>query len=266
MKEEQFEIMAMAYLKEEISEEDSMVFEALLAKNTEYQKEFDALAVSWNNIDSMVVPEPSENMDKAFFQMLGTAIEKEKQQSNWATRVQEMLAWLFRPQLAYGLLILAFGLSVGYLMKEDKGTQQIEPQVVSNDETEEVREKLVLTLLEQPSANKRLEGVNEANKINKVDETVINALLKTLNSDANVNVRLAAIESLTSYVDNPVVRQGLIQSIPNQESPIIQVTLANLMVALQEKKSVEPFKRLLREKQLDTTVKKKIENSIESII
>ncbi|WP_350284906.1 HEAT repeat domain-containing protein [uncultured Croceitalea sp.] len=266
MNEEQFEVMAMAYLKDEISKENKMEFEAFIANNTDYRKEFDALTASWNDFDSIVVPEPSENMDKAFFQMLGSAIEKEKERLNWATQVQEILALIFRPQLAYGILILALGVSVGYFMKQDNTIQQIEPKVVSNDETEEVREKLVLTLLEQPSANKRLEGVNEANKISKVDETVINALLKTLNSDANVNVRLAAIESLTNYVDNPVVRQGLIQSIPNQESPIIQVTLANLMVALQEKKSVEPFKQLLREKQLDTTVKKKIENSIESII
>jgi hypothetical protein len=92
------------------------------------------------------------------------------------------------------------------------------------------------------------------------------ALLQTLNSDSNVNVRLAAIESLTNYVDNPMVRQGLVQSIPNQESPLLQITLANLMVALQEKASIEPFRQLLKEKQLDTTVKKRIEKSIQSII
>ncbi|MGD1947811.1 MAG: hypothetical protein ACFB0A_16505, partial [Croceivirga sp.] len=62
------------------------------------------------------------------------------------------------------------------------------------------------------------------------------------------------------------VRQGLIQSIPNQESPIIQVTLANLMLALEEKRSIELFKQLLKKPELDTTVKKKIEKTIESII
>ena len=129
-----------------------------------------------------------------------------------------------------------------------------------------VREKLVLTLLDQPSANKRLDGVSEANKIAHIDATIINALLKTLNNDSNVNVRLAAIESLSNYVDDAKVRQGLVQSIPNQEAPIVQVTLANLMLALQEKQSVEPFKKLLQKKELDTTVKKKIESTIQSII
>ena len=77
---------------------------------------------------------------------------------------------------------------------------------------------------------------------------------------------MAAIESLSNYVDNAEVRQGLVQSIPNQEAPIVQVTLANLMLALQEKQSVEPFKKLLQKKELDTTVKKKIESTIQSII
>ena len=71
---------------------------------------------------------------------------------------------------------------------------------------------------------------------------------------------------MTNYVENPLVRQGLVQAIQNQESPIMQITLANLMVALQEKASIEPFKQLLKNQELDTTVKKKIKNSIESII
>ena len=124
----------------------------------------------------------------------------------------------------------------------------------------------MLTLLEQPSANQRLQGINEVNKIGKIDETVITALLKTLNNDANVNVRLAAIESLTKYLEEPMVREGLVQSIVKQDSPIIQVTLANLMVALQEKESIEPFKTLMRTKELDKSVKQKLETSINSII
>jgi len=111
-----------------------------------------------------------------------------------------------------------------------------------------------------------LQGINEANKIEKTDEKVINALLQTLNNDSNVNVRLAAIESLTNYVNDPKVREGLVQSIVRQDAPIVQITLANLMVALQEKKSIEPFKTLMRTKELNTSVKKKLETSIKSII
>jgi len=258
MEHTDFEILALGYLRGELNEKEAQKFEALLNESPFYMETLEAMESSWNAMDSFEVPEPSERMDTKFFQMLGTAMEKKEKASAVATTFEVLRNWLLRPQLAYGLLLLSVGLGAGYFLKQ--GTQQqVGTTVVVSDDATEVREKLVLTLLEQPSANKRLEGVSEANKIAQVDATVIDALLKTLNKDANVNVRLAAIESLTNYVGNARVRQGLIQSIPNQESPIVQVTLANLMLALEEKKSIAPFKRLLKEQELDTTVKKKIE-------
>ncbi|WP_435624622.1 hypothetical protein [Flagellimonas sp.] len=263
MDRETFETKAMDYLSGEMTTADRKVFEALLEDNTEYRKAYSELEASWNSIQSMDAPEPTSNMDSTFFDMLSKEIKKSEKKTskdvlgNW-------FGWV-RPQFALGALLLVLGLTLGYFMAPNKEIPSSESSIAEK-ETEAVRQKLVLTLLEQPSANQRLQGVGEANKITNVDEIVVKALLKTLNNDANVNVRLAAVESLTNYVDNPLVRQGLVQAIPNQESPIMQITLANLMVALQEKASIEPFKQLLKEQELDTTVKKKIKNSIESII
>jgi hypothetical protein len=264
MDQEKFEIQAMDFMSGTMSSKDTKDFEKFLAENPEYDEKYKALLASWELMENLDTPEISPQMDEAFFSMLSDEMErnkkKETKKSFW-----DGIFTVFRPQLAYGILLLAIGLGVGYYLSSPQQPKPIET-TVSNNETEEVRQKLVLTLLEQPSANQRLQGVSEANKFENADEIVIKALLQTLNNDSNVNVRLAAIESLTSYVDNPMVRQGLVQSIPSQESPILQITLANLMVALQEKSSIEPFKKLLKEKQLDTTVKKRIENSIESII
>lgn len=264
MDKEKFELQCMDYMTGAMSEEESKKFKDFLNENIEHQDQFNELTDTWKMVQELETPESSIKMDEAFFGMLNKEVGKAAKKSIWDT-LSEGLATIFKPQLAYGLLLLGIGLGIGYHMNSSGSTNTIEI-AASNEETENVRQKLILTLLEQPSANQRLQGVNEANKVENVDEMVIKALLQTLNNDSNVNVRLAAIESLTNYVDNPLVRQGLVQSIPNQESPILQITLANLMVALQEKASIEPFKQLLKEKQLDTTVKKKIENSIESII
>lgn len=265
MEHTNFEILALGYLRGELDEKAATDFEALLDADPSYKEIFEGLSSTWKAMDNREVPEPSERMDSAFFQMLGEEMEKEARGNPIGTFLDRLQHWLFRPQFAYGLVFLVVGLGAGYFLKQEN-QQQYPSITVASNEANEVREKLVLTLLEQPSANKRLEGVSEANKIGQVDATVIEALLKTLNKDSNVNVRLAAIESLTNYVDNAMVRQGLIQSIPNQESPIVQVTLANLMLALEEKRSIAPFKQLLKEQELDTTVKKKIEATIASII
>ncbi|WP_343487446.1 HEAT repeat domain-containing protein [Allomuricauda sp. d1] len=267
MEKERFELLAIDYLRGGLEGKDKKVFEDYLKKNPEAIATFEELKESWHLMDSLSTPETSAAMDARFFEFLHAETEKNAgKQGGWIDNLSNSLKYLFRPQLAYGLILLGIGLAVGYFLNSNDNAQVIEKTVVSNQETEDVREKLVLTLLEQPSANKRLQGVSEAGKIESVDEQVMAALLQTLNNDPNTNVRLAAIESLTNYVDNPMVRQGLVQSIPNQGSPIVQVTLANLMSALQEKKSIAPFRKLLKEKKLDTAVKKKIENTIESII
>ncbi len=267
MDKKTFESKVIDFLSDRMDEKEKREFERIVSDHPKYQKEFKELNETWGYVDNMETHEPSEKMDAQFFEMLHKATEKDKKSNerseNWLSKV---LSAFWKPQIAYGILLLAIGLGAGYFIKTDTSTAPMKTTIVSNPETQEVREKLVLTLLEQPSANKRLQGVNEANKIAKVDEKVIKALLQTLNNDPNVNVRLAAIESLTNYLDNPIVREGLVQSIVKQDSPIVQVTLANLMVALQEKKSIEPFRTLMRTKELNESVKEKLETSIKSII
>ncbi len=265
MDKEKFEIQAMDYLSGNMSEKDSVQFEALLKANENYRKEFEVLVDAWAQIEKLDAPEPSTKMDEAFFEILSKETGKNRAGSFWQ-KSWELILSVWQPKLAYSLLLVGIGLGIGYVLSTNNLFDGKQDLVEVDPETKEVRQRLVLTLLEQPSANQRLQGVSEANKIVKVDSIVVKALLQTLNNDPNVNVRLAAIESLTNYVDDPLVRQGLVQSIGHQESPILQVTLANLMVALQEKASIEPFRQLLKEKALDTTVKKKIKNSIESII
>ncbi len=265
MDRENFEIKAMEYLSGDMSEMERVGFEKLLTSNENYRKELEELKGIWSRVEQLDAPEPTSRMDERFFETLSKE-KSEKTVGKFWQSLQETLFSVLRPQFAYGLLLVGIGLGLGYFFSPNAVSNPGQTVVEVNNETEKVRQRLVLTLLEQPSANQRLQGVSEANKIANVDSIVVRALLQTLNSDPNVNVRLAAIESLTNYLENPLVRQGLVQSIAHQESPILQVTLANLMVALQEKASIEPFRQLLKEKALDTTVKKKIKNSIESII
>lgn len=269
MDSKKIEILTMEYLSKNMKAQEQADFEELLQNHPEYLQLFDGLRETWQGIDNIESPSPSEKMDERFYAMLHEEAEKrEKSDSKSADGFWTFLESLWKPQLAYGILILGLGLFTGYFLRPTSPAEQIETTVVSQSEpeTEGVRQQLVLTLLEQPSASKRLQGINEANKIGKTDEKVIDALLQTLNNDSNVNVRLAAIESLTNYVNDPKVREGLVQSIVRQDAPIVQVTLANLMVALQEIRSIEPFKTLMQSKELNTSVKKKLETSIKSII
>ena len=70
------------------------------------------------------------------------------------------------------------------------------------------------------------------------------------------------LEALTHYTENPLVREGLVQSILQQESPLVQAALADVMLRLQEKKAIKPLKKLLQQKGLNEMVKTRIEETI----
>jgi len=126
----------------------------------------------------------------------------------------------------------------------------------------DMRQMIMLSLLENPSASERIRGVSYTNEISQVNTKIIDALLTTLNNDPNVNVRLMTLDALLHYASNPVVREGLVQSIVQQESPLMQSALADAMLKMQEKRAVQPFKKLLEQKQINVQVRTKIEQTI----
>jgi hypothetical protein len=95
---------------------------------------------------------------------------------------------------------------------------------------------------------------------------VAEALLTTLNNDPNVNVRLVTLDALVRFARDPLVREGLIKSIAQQDSPLMQSAIADVMVKLQEKGSVQSLQELLRKKDINEMVRKKIEQSIHRLI
>ncbi len=95
---------------------------------------------------------------------------------------------------------------------------------------------------------------------------MVDALLETLNDDPNVNVRLVTLEALVKFANEPAVRQGLVQSIANQESPLMQSAIADVMVKLQEKRSVRSLQELLKKSDLNESIRSKIEMSISKLM
>ncbi len=259
----EFKETIVDYLSGNLNETEALRFEQFLEQNTQYQEEFDAESVLWGGVEEEI-PAPTSAMDVKFYTMLN-AQEHATEQPSLFKRLEQVLFGSFPKQLAYTLAILVAGFFIGNGLNLGN-TSNKDSIEVAKKETEKVRSELVLTLLDQPSANKRLQAVNEVGKLNTVTETIIKALFSTLNNDDNVNVRLSAIEALKNYTDIPLVREGLVSSIIHQKSPLVQIELADLMVVLQEKKAVKQFKELIKEKDVNTNAKQKMEESIQSII
>ena len=222
----------------------------------------------WDLMGEMPVPEPSGNLQLNFDAML----------EEFKASVGKGRVLTLRPALAVAcsLLLVAAGLGLGLLLHRSTPTvPSIAQQSPASDQQQlaalttqvhEMREMVMLSLLQNPSASERMRGISYTEEIRNVNPNIAEALLATLNSDPNVNVRLTTLEALTHFANNPAVREGLVQSILQQESPLVQSALADVMLKLQEKRAVRSFKQLLQQKDLNGIVRDKIEQTITRLI
>ncbi len=207
------------------------------------------------------VPVPSMKLNDKFYAML--AEEKKKSARKFSFQIPE---WSYlMPRLAVLATTLVIGFAGGYFLQRPSSQPNGEVAQL-NQQIGELKEMMMLSLLEKESASERLRAVSLTNDMDQASDKVTQALLETLNNDPNENVRLAALEALTPYVRQSSIRMELIRSIANQESPVVQVSLAELMVAIQEKKSVTELQKLLDSDKTPADVKKQIKKSIDVLI
>ncbi len=210
-------------------------------------------------IQKMEMLTPSLNLDDRFYAALANERKQIKKETSFS---MPSLSFLF-PRLAMAVVLLLSGFSVGYFLQSP-----IQKNEVSDlyQEVSDLKEMMMLSLLEKESATQRLKAVSLTSEMNEVSDKVTNALFLALNQDENVNVRLAALEAIKPYVSKSSVRTKLIESIDSQTSPLVQVALAELMVSIQEKKSVNALKQLLENESTPREVRDKISESIKVLI
>lgn len=200
---------------------------------------------------------PSLKLDDAFYGML--AKERRKQSGFTIT----WPGWSFlMPRMAMGAVIMLLGFAGGYWLRNPAPSADV---AGLTREVTELKEMMMLSLLEKESASDRLRAVSLTQEMG-ASEKVTAALLSTLNNDPNVNVRLAALDAITPFVNDSRVRAELVRSIALQESPLVQVSLAELMGAIQEKNSVGELRKLMDSDRTPKEVKEKIRQTISVLI
>lgn len=203
---------------------------------------------------------PSVRLDNLFYEML--AKESKPVRPSF---FKNLFHWPeLAPRLAFASFTLIIGLVAGFLLRSPlQKDEQIE---LLGQEVSDLKELMMLSLLEKESATERLKAVSLTHDMNQASQKVTGALIETLNNDENVNVRLAALDALKAYVGESAVRQELIRAIARQDSPLVQIALAELMVALQAKSSVKEFDKILHDKNTPADVKDKIKESIKVLL
>ena len=258
------------WLHDQLTDDERAKVDAHVASCAECQQELTTHEHLWELMEELPAPEPPAGTLVRFNAMLDVYKASGAGQGRGmaiVTRIKQFFTLQPAFVMAYSLLLVVVGIGLGHWLNASTPT----PGAPSGDKKQleeltaqisDMREMMMKSLLQNPSASERIRGVGYASEITRVNVGVIEALLTTLNNDQNVNVRLMTLEALTHYAADPAVREGLVASILQQESPLVQAALADVMLKLQEKNAVRPFKKLLQQKNLNSLVRTKIETAI----
>ena len=229
------------------------------------------LGVVWRGMEAMQEPEPSPAMRTRFLETLHAYQEgfqeAQRKQTNAGRASFWSGWWPARPawQAAFAALLLVAGVVGGRYALSPRAPEANPELAQLQGQVENLRQLVALSLLQQQSPSARLRGVTYSYQIAQPDQQVQQALLHAVNHDSNVNVRLSAVDALAKFANDPAVRRALADSLPTQDSALVQVALIDLLTQLGEKDSVGALQKLAQDSRADQEVRQRAASAAEKL-
>jgi HEAT repeat protein len=238
MDKEKLESRIIDYIDGKINETERVELERELAQNKEAYSMYEQLKEVIQTMGRVQPLEPSGKLKAQFEQLLQKEIQAEKK-----TKTIFFSPMVYRAAAAV-LLVLA-GVAIGNWINKD---QEQEKQITElQQQVDENRKMMMAMLNNQQSASQRMVGLSVAYEMDKPDDEIVHVLVKTMNEDPNSNVRLAAMDALGKFSNEPNVRKALIESLSTQKDPVVQIALIQLMVKMKEKSILNQLEKITRD-------------------
>jgi hypothetical protein len=220
------------------------------------------LELTWHRLGELSEPEPSPALRRRFEAALAEEISRQEAAAGHPTgaswRGRLAASWSRAaggPAPAWVAAALVAGLGVGALL----GTQRPDPRVEAlQGQVGALHEMVALSLLEQESPSRRLQGVQHGVSLGSPPPPLEEALVRAVDWDPNVNVRLAALDALAPVAGEGRVLNRLLRSFPDQESPLVQIEMIDLLLAADGAEARRVVAQLAEDPELPVEVRRHI--------
>ena len=184
------------YLDNALSKTKTVEVEKHLSTCGECQKELEELKILFKAIANEPESIPSDKLRIKFEEALEleketatkvVSLSKEQKNTSWASNMLKVAA-------SIALLVGSF--QMGSVFQQKKSSSDL---AVVQNESLQFKQTAMLSLMENQSASKRIQGVNYIEEFPNPDEAIVNALTNRLLYDENDNVRLNAFEALSKF-------------------------------------------------------------------
>lgn len=255
----------LAYVSDDLDDYRKRTVEQHLSACPECKNELVSLQQVWTDLGTLPEQQPSESLRARVYGMIDT-FERGKNQM----RTQGASPWKYffqfkNPAIQFGLaaaLLLVGGLA-GYQLRVERSNQNQLSQL--QHQVKDMNRLLTISLLQQTSASERLRGVSLSYGPGSADPEVISALLHALKYDANVNVRLAALDALSDEVSQQKVQDEIVKALPKQNSPLVQIAIIDLLLQSHSREVAGILRQMLQDPKTNINVKEHIQKNIQAV-
>lgn len=238
--------MLIDYIDNKLNSVDRHQVEQEIVRNPEAYKLYEELKEVMHLMDRSARLEPSVKLKTSFDALLAEELKAEKK-----TKTILFQPTFFKVAAAVALLVI-FG-SIAFYIKQQN-------EIIAKRDQElkvlQLRTQEMLAMIgNDQSASQRIQGVNVSFEFEKSSDAIVETLVKTMNEDPNTNVRLAALEALSRFINEKAVRQAIVRSLPKQKDPIVQIQLIQLLVKIKEKGIVDDLQKIVDDEETMHAVK-----------
>src|ERR1700675_2250513 len=218
----------------------------------------------WKKLSLLPVEQPSAGSRERFEAMLdayqtgrndkasaGFVPAKRRSAWNWLRSPAGAVAW--------SAALLVMGIFAGNYWgsrttHSNTGQDEIAAMQI---ELTNMKQLVVLSMLQQQSAGERLQAGSYSRREDQLDPQVMSALVHTLRYDGSVDVRLAALDALSRHGAQPQVHKGVVDALQEQQSPLVQVALIDLMLEWRDPDAAQRLRNFVQTPNLNPTVKQR---------
>lgn len=254
---DEIRLLIPRYLAGQLTPAEKAAFETQLNAGPELLIEIEELRSLWHELGRLPQEQPSDALRARFYQKLNTvARERDRVSSGGFAWWKSGLQGLVR-QTAIALAVFALGWYVGRVNLPSHASSQEVKRL--DTEVQSLRQTVALSLLERQSAASRLEGISWCSRVERPDNDVVSALLTTLNHDPNINVRLSALDAVEKFSNDAAVRSALVNSIAQQDSPLVQIALIDAVVHMRNNAAAGQLRKLTGDTAVNAAVRQRAE-------
>jgi hypothetical protein len=255
MTSEECRLLIPQYLSGRLTPVEQGLFEAELSTSADLRLEVEELRSLWEGLGGLPEEHPSVALRARFYQRLNEINNARSSPARGGFAWWKPgLSGLVR-QATMALALVALGVYVGRGNRSGPAStaevQQLQGQV------QNLRQTVALSLLDRQSATSRLEGISWSSQVQRPDDQLMAALLRTLNHDPNVNVRLSSLDALEKFSGDAAVRKALVASLSIQDSPLVQIALIDALVHARDNGAATELKKLTTDSDMNAAVRQR---------